>query len=76
MQWESWSAFWHMGGRAWYVWGSYAVCFALIALEVAQLVRTRRTLWQKLRRLAMLESTDTPTPPSADAPQENTPDPV
>lgn len=74
MQWESWSAFWHMGGRAGYVWGSYAVCFALIALEVAQLMRARRTLWQKLRRLAMLEATDDTA--SAPAPQENTPDPV
>ena len=70
MQWESWSAFWHMGGRAWYVWGSYAVCFALIALEVTQLVRARRTLWQKLRRLAMLE--DAPAPASTPAPQADT----
>ena len=72
MQWESWSAFWHMGGRAGYVWGSYAVCFALIALEVAQLVRARRTLWQKLRRLAMLE--DAPAPASTPTSQPDTSD--
>lgn len=34
MQWESWSAFWAMGGRAPFVWGSYGVMLALVALEV------------------------------------------
>jgi heme exporter protein CcmD len=33
-----------MGGYAWYVWGSYAVTFALLAAEIALLVkRTRET---------------------------------
>jgi heme exporter protein D len=26
--------FFAMGGYAWYVWGSYGVCFALLALEL------------------------------------------
>jgi heme exporter protein D len=29
------SDFFAMGGYAWYVWGSYGVTFALLALEVA-----------------------------------------
>ena len=33
MRWESWSAFWHMGGYALYVWGSVGVSFALLGLE-------------------------------------------
>ena len=29
------SEFFAMGGYAWYVWGSYGVSFALLALELA-----------------------------------------
>lgn len=66
MQWESWSAFWDMGGRAWYVWGSYGATLALIALEIILLLRQRRIQRQKLRRLTMLEDdtqADTAAPP-------------
>ena len=31
------SEFFHMGGYAWYVWGSYAVTFALLAAEIVLL---------------------------------------
>jgi heme exporter protein D len=33
MIWNSWGSFWSMGGYGLYVWGSYAVCVAFIALE-------------------------------------------
>jgi heme exporter protein D len=41
MIWESWSAFWSMGGRGFFVWGSYgalalAVIVELIALRAAR----------------------------------------
>jgi heme exporter protein D len=36
MHWSSWSAFWDMGGYAFYVWASFGVTFLLIALEVWQ----------------------------------------
>jgi heme exporter protein D len=36
------SDFFAMGGYAWYVWGSYGVTFALLALEVA-------LVWKRLR---------------------------
>jgi len=32
------SEFLHMGGYAWYVWGSYGVTFACLALEIILLV--------------------------------------
>jgi heme exporter protein D len=40
MSWNSWGEFWAMGGYALYVWGSYAVTFALLAIE-ATLLRLR-----------------------------------
>ena len=47
MSWGSWSDFWSMGGYGLYVWGSYAVTFALILLEIVIL---------NLRRRAALDS--------------------
>ncbi len=43
MQWDSVSEFFAMGGYAVYVWGSYAVTAAAIALEVWLLARRART---------------------------------
>ena len=36
------SDFFAMGGYAWYVWGSYAVTFIALALEVALLCKKSR----------------------------------
>ena len=36
------SDFFAMGGYAWYVWGSYAVTFVLLAIEVGLLLRRSR----------------------------------
>jgi len=33
------SEFLHMGGYAWYVWGSYGVTFACLAIEIIFLVK-------------------------------------
>lgn len=44
MQWGSASEFFAMGGYALYVWGSYAVTAALIAVEIVAQVRRGRTL--------------------------------
>ncbi len=38
MNWGSAGGFFAMGGYGLYVWGSYAVTFVLIALELASLV--------------------------------------
>jgi heme exporter protein D len=42
MNWGSVSEFLAMGGKGLYVWGSYGVTFAVIALEIALLVLRRR----------------------------------
>lgn len=51
MIWESWSAFWEMGGAAYFVWGSYGLTAALVILEIG-LVRARRA--NSVRRLISL----------------------
>jgi len=42
MTWGGWSEFWAMGGYGFYVWGSYAVTGAGIALEIHFLRRRAR----------------------------------
>jgi heme exporter protein D len=51
MQWESWSAFWNMGGAAAFVWGSYAVTLLLVAVELVLVLRRRRDTVRRLIRL-------------------------
>lgn len=48
MNWNSWSEFFHMGGYALYVWGSFGVTAILIAGEIV-LLRAHR---QKALRMA------------------------
>ena len=48
MNWASWEDFFAMGGYGLYVWGSYAVTFILIVLEVVLLALRRRTILQHL----------------------------
>jgi heme exporter protein D len=49
MIWASWSDFFAMGGYATYVWGSYAVTFAVIAVEIVQLRRRGHSARDKIR---------------------------
>ena len=49
MIWNTWSEFFAMGGYSLYVWGSYAVTFALIAAEVASLRRRQRVALRDAR---------------------------
>ncbi|MBI4195262.1 MAG: heme exporter protein CcmD [Betaproteobacteria bacterium] len=51
MNWESLEAFIAMGGYGLYVWGSYAVTFALVALEVVLLVLRGRGIVAQLARI-------------------------
>ena len=46
MNWGSLSEFLAMGGYGFYVWGSYAVTFLLIALELALLIARHRAAKQ------------------------------
>jgi len=50
MTWGSAAEFLAMGGRAFFVWGSYAVAAALIAAELLLLRGRRRTLLARLGR--------------------------
>ena len=52
MNWGSADAFLAMGGYALYVWGSYAVTFLLMVLEVVFLVSRRRTAAAALEKAA------------------------
>lgn len=52
MNWGSVDAFLAMGGYALYVWGSYAVTFLLMVLEVIFLVTRRRAAAMALEKAA------------------------
>ncbi len=41
MIWESWSAFWSMGGRGFFVWGSYGALLIAVIAELIALKRAR-----------------------------------
>lgn len=51
MQWESWSAFWDMGGAAMFVWGSYGVTALCIGVELMLLFRRRSDTARRLLQL-------------------------
>lgn len=42
MVWDSWSAFWAMGGRGFFVWGSYGVLALCVIAELVALSRARK----------------------------------
>ena len=44
MIWSGWAEFFAMGGYGLYVWGSFAMCAAVLALEVMLVATRRRTL--------------------------------
>ena len=54
MHWDSWQAFWEMGGHGLYVWGAYAVTLAVIVTEVAILLVKRKSILEHLGRLTRL----------------------
>ena len=52
MNWGSWDNFWAMGGYGLFVWGSYAMTVAVIAVEIWQLKVRRRGAVTDLEREA------------------------
>ena len=50
MTWGSWDAFWSMGGYGLYVWGSYAMVAAVLAIEIWQLIARRRAAESEAKR--------------------------
>lgn len=61
MEWASWSAFWAMGGSAFFVWGSYFVTALLIGVELMMVRHRRRDTVRRLIRLRRA------APPRSDA---------
>jgi len=55
MEWASWSDFWDMGGYGIYVWGSYAVTFALVLMEIILLRRSASDTRRRLKRMRQWE---------------------
>ena len=55
MIWESWSAFWQMGGYGLYVWGSFGMTVICIAGETWLLRRHRLQTLQRLKRMKTWE---------------------
>ena len=53
-QWGSWAEFWDMGGRAWYVWGSYGVTVLCIIAELWSIKIRRSSTIKRLIRLQRL----------------------
>jgi heme exporter protein D len=57
MIWNSWSDFWAMGGYGLYVWGSFGVTAALIAIEMWWVKHARQqALTQVAHELASTET--------------------
>ncbi len=56
MNWGSFDAFVAMGGYGLYVWGSYLVTAAALAIEVALLIARRRRTLRMLAHLHGMES--------------------
>jgi len=51
MHWASLADFLHMGGYAFYVWGSYGMFFALVLAEIFLLRRGHKVLLKRLKRM-------------------------
>ena len=49
MIWESWSAFWDMGGRGFFVWGSYGALAIAVIAELVTLNRARTAALKALQ---------------------------
>lgn len=56
MNWGSFSAFLHMGGYGFYVWSSFGLSFALLAIELLLLYKRRRTLLKRLSQIQRLNA--------------------
>lgn len=50
------SDFFYIGGYAWYVWGSYGVTAVFMIGEVILVIRGKKTLMQRLARMARLNN--------------------
>jgi heme exporter protein D len=57
MEWASWSDFWSMGGRGFFVWSAYGVTAICVLAEIVGLRRSVRQSRSRLLRMQQWEST-------------------
>ena len=50
--------FFNQGGYAYYVWASYGLCFALLAIEIFQLRKQHRTILNRIGRLIRMRASE------------------
>jgi len=62
MIWESWDAFWAMGGYGLYVWGSYAVVLVCIVVEMVLARAGQQASLQTVRELSEQETAHDASP--------------
>jgi len=55
-----WGAFFAMGGRGFFVWGSYVVALIVVAFEVASVLARRRRALASIREEMDIENEATP----------------
>jgi heme exporter protein D len=55
MEWASWSEFWNMGGRGFFVWSAFGVTVICVLIEIVWL---RRAAGQSRRRLVRMQQWD------------------
>jgi len=55
MEWGSWSEFWSMGGRGFFVWSAYSVTALAVLAEIVWL---KRSAGQSRGRLARMQQWD------------------
>jgi heme exporter protein D len=62
MQWTSVGEFFAMGGRAFFVWGSFGACLALMVAEPILARRRQRSIRDTLRRERLATELDNKNP--------------
>lgn len=62
LYWTSWSAFFAMGGYAFYVWGALLACAVAWLIEIVLLRRQRKNLMTYLRRVEIARALDADKP--------------
>lgn len=50
MDWQSWQAFWHMGGRGLYIWLSFGISAVALGVEIVGLRHRQRVVLQKIQQ--------------------------
>jgi heme exporter protein D len=58
MDWASWSDFWSMGGRGFFVWSAYGVTLIAVLLEIVWLKRSAAQSRSRLVRMQEWDSSE------------------